>query len=293
MDAGKLRHQTRINDVLYHIHSDISAPLNAKDLAKVAAYSTYHFHRVFKEVTGENLNDYIRRSRLERAANLLIYEPSSNVLEVASRCGFLSHASFTHAFKKQFGSSPREWRNGGYSHYKQAHSDVKRRDIEALGEELKLPAVTIRHIKAWRVAYVRHQGYDRSICEAWGLLQQWALKHCIDFQRAQMLGLHPSNPDIVPLDRCRYLACIEVDETVWRQGKVGVMMIPSGMHAVIEASGRLGDLLPVLHAFYHRWLPQSGYQLGQTPAYAIYRRNQFLDENEIFELEYAVPIVAV
>jgi AraC family transcriptional regulator len=71
------------------------------------------------------------------------------------------------------------------------------------------------------------------------------------------------------------------------------MTIPSGMHAVIEVSGRLGDLLPVLHAFYHRWLPQSGYQLGQTPAYAIYRRNQFLDENEIFELEYAVPIIVV
>ena len=41
------QHLSRINDVLYFIHQDISNTLLAKDLANIAAYSEQHFHRTF------------------------------------------------------------------------------------------------------------------------------------------------------------------------------------------------------------------------------------------------------
>ncbi|MEF1338893.1 AraC family transcriptional regulator, partial [Vibrio rotiferianus] len=46
---------SRINDVLFYIHQDISRELSAKELADVAAYSEQHFHRIFKDVVGESI----------------------------------------------------------------------------------------------------------------------------------------------------------------------------------------------------------------------------------------------
>ena len=61
----------RINEALYAIHKDIAKAWAASELAGIAAYSVFHFQRLFKQVTGENLNDYVRRVRLEAAANTL------------------------------------------------------------------------------------------------------------------------------------------------------------------------------------------------------------------------------
>jgi len=96
---------SRINDVLFRIHQDISAELTAARLCRIAAFSEQHFHRVFKEVTGESLHQYIRRTRLEQAANQLTFDPTSPVIEIAHKCGFQSLSSFTQAFKNQLFAS--------------------------------------------------------------------------------------------------------------------------------------------------------------------------------------------
>ncbi|MFA0709082.1 helix-turn-helix domain-containing protein, partial [Vibrio sp. 10N.222.48.A3] len=75
------QHLSRINDVLFHIHQDISQPLSAKALSEIAAYSEQHFHRTFKSVVGESLHQYIRRTRMEYAANQLMFDTTSSVVE--------------------------------------------------------------------------------------------------------------------------------------------------------------------------------------------------------------------
>ena len=101
---------SRINDVLFYIHQDISRELSAKELADVAAYSEQHFHRIFKDVVGESIHQYIRRTRMEYAANQLMFDTKSSVLEIANKCGFSSVSSFSRAFKSTFDMSPRAWR---------------------------------------------------------------------------------------------------------------------------------------------------------------------------------------
>ncbi|ELL0560857.1 helix-turn-helix transcriptional regulator, partial [Vibrio vulnificus] len=104
------QHISRINDVLYFIHQDISRELSAKALADVAAYSEQHFHRVFKQVVGESIHQYIRRTRMEYAANQLMFDTRSSVLDIANKCGFSSVSSFSRAFKATFSMAPGEWR---------------------------------------------------------------------------------------------------------------------------------------------------------------------------------------
>ena len=88
------QHISRINDVLFYIHKDISKELSAKELAKVAAYSEQHFHRIFKSVVGESIHQYIRRTRMEYAANQLMFDTRASVMDIANSCGFNSVSSF-------------------------------------------------------------------------------------------------------------------------------------------------------------------------------------------------------
>lgn len=101
---------SRINDVLFYIHQDIGRELSAKELADVAAYSEQHFHRIFKDVVGESIHQYVRRTRMEYAANQLMFDTKSSVLEIANKCGFSSVSSFSRAFKATFDMSPGAWR---------------------------------------------------------------------------------------------------------------------------------------------------------------------------------------
>ena len=286
---NSLQQISRINDVLYFIHQDISQSLLAKNLANIAAYSEQHFHRVFCNVVGEPVHHYIRRARLEYAANQLMFDNQSSILEVANKAGFVSVSSFTRAFKSVFTVSPGQWRQVG----KQKVDKPYLLDAEIAmnykkSENRPLPQVTLLELPVRHVAYVRHQGYGRSIQMAWQNLQAWANAEQRDF--SQQFGLYHSNPAWVELDQCRYVACIQIDKPLLKRGVVNSLDIPAGLHAVFTLTGKYGELLPQLSKILEQWLPQSGFKMQSTPAFVHYKRNQFLTEDENFELDFCLPI---
>jgi ComF family protein len=60
----------RINRVIDYLSDHRDQPLKLEELAKVACFSEYHFHLVFREMTGETVNDFTNRLRLKKAARL-------------------------------------------------------------------------------------------------------------------------------------------------------------------------------------------------------------------------------
>jgi len=286
---NKSQHISRINDVLYFIHQDISQPLFAKDLARIAAYSEQHFHRLFKSVVGESVHVYIRRIRMEFAANQLMFDAQTPIVEIAIKSGFASLSSFSRAFSATFSMSPGQWRSHELQHQRRAL--LTDRDIMASYQRLQsmqTPAYKLLELPARKVAYVRHKGYDRSIANAWHTLKAWTKLEGRAF--TEQFGLHHSNPAWVELSVCRYVACVEIDSPILRRGMVNSMTIPGGLHAVFELTGQYGELLPQLSHILEHWLPNSGYKMLSTPAYVHYQQNQFLSESETFKLQFCLPI---
>lgn len=103
-------YQQCIEDVQEYIQHNIQQPLGRDVLAEVAGYSIPHFHRIFTACTGESAISYVRRLRLIRAGQKLRMG-AVDIMEVALSAGYESHAAFSKAFKKQFGISPREFRD--------------------------------------------------------------------------------------------------------------------------------------------------------------------------------------
>ena len=83
-------------------------------LTSVAEYmnmSVYAVSRLFKEKTGTGFKEYITSQRLELAYRLL-RTTSDNVVDVGRNVGFESASYFSTAFRKKFGISPVQARNG-------------------------------------------------------------------------------------------------------------------------------------------------------------------------------------
>ena len=279
----------RINEVLSTIHRDIRAELKAATFAQSVAYSTHHLHRIFKRVTGESVHEYIRRTRLEAAANQLMFAPELTVRQIAETCGFLSLASFSHAFKSIYHVTPGAWRSSHKRHqhrYFLSDPDINRAYQRMANRDLPTPNIV--QLQPCHVAYIRHKGYGRGIANTWQHLRCWALaeQRSIDTQ----IGLHHSNPALVPLDECHYVACIGINEPIIRRGVVNSVEIPGGLHAAFSLAGQYGELLPYISKMLEQWLPCSGYTTKTTPAFARYHKNQFLEDGDEFELTFYLPI---
>jgi len=83
--------------------------LSLGQVARAVNTSTFYFCKMFKKATGLNFTDYVSRTRIEKAKNLLL-NPNLRVSEIAFEVGFQSLTHFNRVFKKIVGESPTEYR---------------------------------------------------------------------------------------------------------------------------------------------------------------------------------------
>lgn len=86
-----------------------SADISLYSTAAHVGISPNHLSAVFSRETGENFIDYLTRTRMERAKQLL-KNTSMKSVDIAYETGFNDPHYFSHIFKKHTGYSPREFR---------------------------------------------------------------------------------------------------------------------------------------------------------------------------------------
>jgi AraC family transcriptional regulator len=92
-----------------YVNDNLSSPLGIADIARGCNMSVRHVARVFRNATGASLGDYVARSRLNLAKELLRGD-STLIKEISWRCGFASTSAFSAAFRAATGQTPREYR---------------------------------------------------------------------------------------------------------------------------------------------------------------------------------------
>ena len=106
------RYENRLMRVPAYIHDNPGGDLSLGRLAGEAAMSRFHWHRVFRAMTGETCARAVRRIGLHRAAHLLV-QGNAPVAEVAAQCGYPNPASFARAFAAAHGVRPGAFREAG------------------------------------------------------------------------------------------------------------------------------------------------------------------------------------
>ena len=115
-----------IIDATEYISDNLTSDLSIESLAKRAGYSTYHFSKLFSFYVGMPVMEYVRRTRLFRAASDIC--AGRKIIDVAMDYGFESHSGFSKAFKKIYAYSPEEYRKRASTHRPPAPNPLK--DIE-------------------------------------------------------------------------------------------------------------------------------------------------------------------
>lgn len=262
-DLAKRDYVNRVNRAIDHVTRHLAQPLKLEEVARVAAFSPFHFHRVFRAMTGETLLEFVKRTRLERALYLMSHGRRS-LTDLALEVGFNSSSDFSRSFKARFGVSPR---NFNLTQWRATHGQQLEPAPRISDENF---AVTVRELPPRRVAYLRvFQPYEAGrVKRAVAKLVAWAQARGL--AGGQWLGSQWEETDLVPLDRCRYDLGVEVPEGVTLGDDVGEQRLPA--MTVVELPMQ-GDVALETRAFdwlYGVWLPRSGYSPAHQPAFEAF-----------------------
>jgi LacI family transcriptional regulator len=100
----------RLRKVMVYIRNRIESEITIESLCDHASMSRRWLEYSFREILGESPYQYLRRQRLEIAERLLREEPKAKINSVANRAGFSSGKQFAKVFRREFGVSPRDFR---------------------------------------------------------------------------------------------------------------------------------------------------------------------------------------
>jgi AraC-like DNA-binding protein len=95
----RIKNLERFTPILQYIESEYNKELSVEHLAEQIGLSRFHFSRMFKELTGRTITEYINRVRIRRAEYLLCNTPMT-VSEIALSTGFHDIYYFSRMFKK-------------------------------------------------------------------------------------------------------------------------------------------------------------------------------------------------
>jgi len=266
-------YKRRILRVLVHIQQHLDEPLPLEELAEVACFSAYHFHRVFKGMVGESVKEHLRRLRLERAASQLKLG-SASVIDIALGAGYDSHEAFTRSFKAAFGTAPSQFRLARRVEAARVPSGVHYRERMKMrfrtlrrGGSMK---VEIKRLKPMRVAFMRHVGPYGEVGKTWEAFLTVMGKDGYLGGNPMMLGICHDDPEVTPPAKLRYDACLTVDESFSPNGDIGVQTVAGGDYAMTTHTGPYNHLGRTYAEFMGQWLPRSGRELSNAPCFEVY-----------------------
>ncbi len=290
-------YEARLLRVLLHIQRNLDRPVGLGELAEVAAFSPFHFARIFRAMIGETVGEHVRRIRLERAAGQLRFTRRS-VTDIALDAGFDTPETFTRSFKGQLGVPPSRFRRirGGFRpplspsgvHYDEA--GALRGFTPCEGADPMTLDVTIREFPACSFAFLRHvgpydevgPGFDRAcaIAAEKGLLgaDTKVLMRCYD------------DPNVTDEDKLRSDAGITVGDPSADTGELAKGEIAGGTFAVALYKGPYQGLRGAYDWLYGTWLPASGYEADDRPSTDVFLNGQDGTAPEDLLTELRMPV---
>lgn len=293
----KLDYVERVNRAIDYIVRGLDQPLRLQTIATQSGFSAFHFHRVFRALMGECLNDFVKRLRLERALHCMAHDRRRTLTEIGLACGFSSSSDFSRCFKQRYGVAPSRFDLDAYrSRHRQEliasiGDQVERHRLEQLpvGDNPDGFEVQMLQLPARSVAYLRVlESYrENAVFEASERLLEWAEKQGV--ADGQWLGYMWDDPTVVALRDCRYDIAVEVDR-IQVSGEVGRFDFPEMRVAQVEIRGGVDLEMRALDWFFASWLPTSGHVPAPHPCFEAFFGRPFAHGGEYFELSMQIPV---
>ncbi|MEM7318335.1 MAG: AraC family transcriptional regulator [Pseudomonadota bacterium] len=272
-------YEDRVLRVLAYIHENPAEDLSLDALADVAAMSRFHWHRVFRALTGETCAQAVRRIRLHRAAGWLV-RTDTPVADIALAVGYPNPSSFARAFCEAYSNSPVAFRAAG--RFTPAHPDFKTGGYP-------MHPVKTRTEPARNVVALPHKGAYSEIGHSFEAFAAMCESRQLWPQTGAMLAIYMDIPDDVPQDQLRSFAGAEFKGDATPDG-MQALSIPGGKTAVLTYTGPYSGIEAAYNSLFGNWLPKSGEEPADQPCYEIYLNNPRETAPEDLVTEICLPL---
>ena len=104
-----MRNKNPILHSLDIIENQISEKLTVEHIANSVHFSKFHYGRLFREMVGESVMEYVTKRKLTLAGKELL-ETDAAIVDIAVKFGYDSREGFSRSFKAYMGVTPGEYR---------------------------------------------------------------------------------------------------------------------------------------------------------------------------------------
>ena len=284
----------RIDRVIDYLRRNLDRQVKLEELANVACFSGFHFHRIFGAVTGETVNNFTNRLRLEKAARLLRYSEHS-LTDIALECGFSSPATFSRAFRSGYDTAPSRFRKSG---------EIKNRKIckelfPAAGYLLPMSAeekraafpVTLIDVPERQIAYFRvANAFEMErVLAALKTMIEWAKSQGI-FSQGTLFGMSVDDPHVTPKHLYRYEVCFASPVPLACRKGMSRLTMPAMRYACTRVSGDIRRVSTATDYLFRGWLIHSDYEPEHAPGLEVFLDKESALDWSHFELELCIPV---
>jgi AraC family transcriptional regulator len=278
----------RIERIVAYLNQQVEATHSLQDLARIADISPFHFHRVYRAVTGETPFGTVRRLRMLRAL-VMLKDTERSITEIAFDVGFESPQAFSRVFKTMVGCSATEARQDRVK-LQTMLDELSRGPAHATPVEIDVRLVSIDPFK---VIASRQAGPPENLFTAYGELFEWAQKNLgIDNFRG-IYGIPIDDPRETTDDGPRFDCCFDFGPdadggTRYEQAELG-----GGLYAVTRHVGPYDGLDEKYDALYGSWLSSTDFGLRGARSYNHYLADPDSVPEEEWETDIYIPVEKV
>lgn len=290
----------RLNKVFDYIDKHLSENLSLNQLAEIAHFSPFHFHRIFKTLVGETLNEYISRQRLNRAANHLMLNEHPNIGALAFDLGFSSNAVFTRAFKRIFGQSPSAYNKSQFAFSKIGKTVSKEskkdpvypeyvRSIINLKKWIDMNGnVEVKELEKVNTAYITCFGVNE-MGNAFERLMAWAGPKGLLNEDLKMATVYHDSFKTTDADRVRMSVSMFLDTPVEPEGEIGSSDLPGGKTIVGRFEIGMDEFEKAWSGMFI-WMNENGFSRSEQNPYEVYHNDYREHPEQKFILDICIPV---
>jgi AraC family transcriptional regulator len=280
-------YRNRINRVIKAIIQQPGDDWTTPELAGLAGISAFHFHRIFRALTGETMFAFLQRRRLLRAIELM-HERHFTLTEIALECGFDSSSSLSRAFRKQLNCSPTQY-------LKQSASPllppprpraIRRDKMQVVIRETNpRPALIVE-----RKGMVE-QNFNQAATAAFRVLTSEIKRAQAWPAMCECFGRCPDEATMIPDAEARYQAGFFYEGSLpTLSDEVQRITISGGKWAVSIHQGSYETLWQSWNRLYRDWLPTSGHIIREAAPFEIYCTDKKTTPPAELQTEIWIPI---
>lgn len=273
-------YRQKANFVIDYISANLHKRLSLDDVADQINVSQRQLLRIMRAFLNEPLSSYMTRQRVERAVMYMQTEEMSLTI-LSEMVGYDNPQSFSKAFKRQFGVSPKNYvrqlrlKLNGY--------------VKSSGKRLEDVPARICEINNMELVYIRilgKYGEEEPYKTAWHKLVRFLKTSNALTKHTQYIGISFDDPNITRNNPYRFYACATVDKKISPAGEFGTIQIKKGKYAVYTLKGDYSGL----QELYNRISVNFEHVLRHGVAFEKYLNNPHQPKEESFITEIYIPV---